>query len=561
VTAEAPVSDAVAAARAAFSACPDPAVAISLVPGTGITAETATGPLAGMPFAVKDNIDVAGAVTTAACPPFAYEAAFDATVVACLRTAGAVPVAKTNLDQFATGLVGTRSPYGTPRNPVDGARIPGGSSSGSAVAVAAGLVPFALGTDTAGSGRVPAALNGIVGLKPTRGALSTRGVVPAVRSLDCPSVFAATVATAWTVFSACRGYDEGDPYSRTVRARGAADAARARVGVVELDAIDALCDQPEAAAYRAAIDRLHALGLPVGSVDPTPFLAAGRLLYDGPWVAERSAAVGEFLKTHRDDPGIDPTVADIVLAARRLSAVDAYRGAYRLAELARETQGVWQQVDAIVVPTVPSFPTRAEIAADPIGVNARLGTFASFVNLLDLCAIAVPGPPRTDGLPAGVCVIAPAGADALVAELGARFTGQPPLGTVETTVELAVVGAHLRGQPLEHQLTGLGATFCRTARTAPSYRLYALPDTAPAKPGLVRVEPGCGGAIEVETWRLDPDAFGRFVAAVPAPLCIGTVELDDGSTPKGFLCEPLAVTHATDITAFGGWRPWLASRP
>jgi allophanate hydrolase len=561
MTAGAGVSDAAAAARAAFSAFPDPAVAISLVPEPGARAVTATGALAGMPFAVKDNIDVAGAVTTAACPPFAYEAASDATVVERLRAAGAVPVAKTNLDQFATGLVGTRSPYGTPRNPVDGARIPGGSSSGSAVAVAAGLVPFALGTDTAGSGRVPAALNGIVGLKPSPGALSTRGIVPAVRSLDCPSVFAATVATAWTVFNACVGYDDADPYSRAVHSRGAPDATRARVGVVAPDAIDALCDEPEAAAYRAATDRLHALGLSVGAVDLDAFLAAGRLLYDGPWVAERYAAVGKFLETHCDDPGVDPTVAGIVLAARRLTAVDAYRGAYRIAELARETQGVWNEVDAIVVPTVPSFPTRAEVAADPVGVNARLGTFTSFVNLLDLCAIAVPGPARADGLPTGVCVIAPAGADALVAELGARFTGEPPLGTVDSTIELAVVGAHLRGQPLEHQLTGLGATFCRAARTAPSYRLYALPDTAPPKPGLVRVEPGCGGAIEVETWRLEPEAFGRFVAGVPGPLCIGTVELDDGSTPKGFLCEPLAVAPATDITAFGGWRAWLTSRP
>jgi allophanate hydrolase len=383
--------------------------------------------------------------------------------------------------------------------------------------------------------------------------------VPAVRSLDCPSVFAATVATAWAVFTACRGFDPDDPYSSDVPHRAGTDAGR--VGVLAPDAVDALCDEPEAASYGAAVARLRALDVPVETVDASEFLAAGRLLYDGPWVAERYAAVGGFLEAHRDDPSVDPTVAGIVLAARERTAVDAYRGAYRLAELARATEPVWERVDVLALPTTPSFPTLGEVAADPVGVNARLGTFTTFVNLLDLCALAVPAPLRPDGLPAGLSLIAPAGADARLARLGARFTGEEGLDVPDPTVEMAVVGAHLRGQPLEHQLTGLGATFGRTSRTAPAYRLYALPDTTPPKPGLVRVEPGCGGAIEVETWRLTPEAFGRFVAAVPGPLCIGTVELEDGSTPKGFLCEPLAVTGAADITAHGGWRAWLASRP
>jgi allophanate hydrolase len=559
--------DAVARSHARFAACADPAVAISLVPGDDSV--TRTGPLAGIPFAVKDNIDVAGVATTAGCPAFASVAATDAPVVARLRASGAVPVAKTNLDQFATGLVGTRSPYGTPRNPVDSGRIPGGSSSGSAAAVAAGLVPFALGTDTAGSGRVPAALMGIVGLKPTRGSVSTRGIVPAVRSLDCPSVFATTVALAWSVFTACRGFDHEDPYSCDIPRRAAPDPAGLRVGVLARDATAELCDAENAAAYRAAVERLEHLVTTVEVVDLTRFLDAGRLLYDGPWVAERYAAVGSFLERHRDDPDVDPTVAAIILAARERTAVDAYRGAYRLAALDRETRGTWTRVDALALPTTPAFPTLAEVAADPVGVNARLGRFTTFVNLLDLCAVAVPGPARPDGLPAGVSFVAPSGDDALVARLGARFVGEDDTAmfegaglegdALEDTVEIAVVGAHLRGQPLEHQLTDLSATFRRSTRTAAAYHLFALPDTKPPKPGLVRV--GAGGAsVEVETWALDAAGFGRFVAGVPAPLCIGSVELDDGSIVKGFLCEPLAVRGAEDISAFGGWRAYLAAR-
>lgn len=514
-------------------------------------------PLGGVPFAVKDNIDVAGAGTTAGCPSYRYVPTVSASAVERLIAAGAIPIAKTNLDQFATGLVGTRSPYGTPRNAFDRARVPGGSSSGSAVAVAAGAVPFALGTDTAGSGRVPAAFNGIVGLKPTRGWISARGVVPAVRSVDCVSVFALTVDDAWAVVQATAGYDEGDDYSRT-RTPATAHRLPLRVGVVEGTPIDATT--------------LHSVDyggerLDLVPIDISTLQEAGRLLYGGPMVAERLAAVGGFLREEHD--GVDPTVREIILGGQRWTAVDAAASAYELARLRRLASSVWRDVDAIVHPTAPRLPLISEVMADPIGVNAELGVFTTFTNLLDLCAVAIPVGLR-NGLPASVSVLAPAWADALAAELASSIhlaaggmrgaTGSPWRGPAwsvpeagTSTVELAVVGAHLRGQPLHHQLTDLDARFVAATSTTPDYRLYALAATDPPKPGLVRVAAGAGTSIEVETYRLSPENFGRFVAAVPPPLCIGTITTVLGPV-SGFLCEPIGIEGAIDISSFGGWR-------
>ncbi|MHB8663187.1 MAG: allophanate hydrolase [Acidimicrobiales bacterium] len=511
------------------------AAVISFVPRhEAIARAEATAPdgrLAGIPFVVKDNIDVAGVPTTAGCPAFAYLPERPAEVVRRLEAAGAIAVAKTNLDQFATGLVGTRSPYGTPRNVFDAARVPGGSSSGSAVAVAAGAVPFSLGTDTAGSGRVPAAANGIVGAKPTRGWLSTTGVVPAVRSLDCVSVFARSVDDARAVLEVAGGFDPHDPFSRRPAWRPRPAPADVRVGAADgvvLDGVDV-----------------------AETVDLEPFLEAGRLLYEGPWVAERVAAFGRFVAGHPDD--IDPTVRRIVDGARRWSAADFAEGQYRLAESRRKTEPIWRDIDALVTPTVTFLPLLAEVAADPIGVNTALGRYTTFANLLDLCAVAVPTG-VVDGLPVGVTVLAPAWGDAVAAAVAEEIVR----GAASVAgVELAVVGAHLRGQPLHEELVRVGAVFVEQTRTAPEYRLYALANTAPPKPGLVRA--AGGAAIEVEVYRLTYEAFGRFVAAVPAPLCIGTVQLARGPV-AGFLCEPSALDGATEITSFGGWRAYRAAR-
>jgi allophanate hydrolase len=519
-------------------------------------------PLGGVPFVVKDNIDVAGVATTAGCAAYSYMPDASATAVRRLIAAGAIPVAKTNLDQFATGLVGTRSPYGTPPNPFDRRRVPGGSSSGSAVAVACGAVPFALGTDTAGSGRVPAAFTGTVGLKPTRGWVSTQGVVPAVRTIDCVSVFALSVSDAWTVLGAAAGFDAADPFSRPRPSSTGPPASTPRVGVprdvpVDTEALNAL------AAYH-----------PV-EVDVAAFLEAGRLLYGGPWVAERLAVVGDFLAA--EPGGLDPTVREIILGAARWSAADMASAGYELARLRRLTEAVWDRVDVLVLPTVPGHPTIADVAADPIGVNADLGRYTTFANLLDLCAVAVPVGLR-DGLPVGVCVVAPAWSDETAAMVAAGIhvatgglrgaTGSPLLGSgwdllppggaeAPGGIDLAVVGAHLAGQPLHPQLVELGARLVATTTTAPDYRLYAIPGTDPPKPGLVRVADGTGERIEIEVYRLEAAAFGRFVAAVPPPLCIGTVRTTTGPV-AGFLCEPLAMVGALDITEYRGWRAYRA---
>lgn len=515
-------------------------------------------PLLGIPFAVKDNIDVAGLPTTAACPEFSYLPARSAAVVERLEAAGAIALGKTNLDQFATGLVGTRSPYGVCSSVFDARYISGGSSSGSAVAVARGDVAFALGTDTAGSGRVPALFNALVGLKPTRGVFSTRGVVPACRSLDCVSLFTGDLDDAALLFGLCEGFDADDPFSRALPSLSGL-GARVRLGVPSKNSLEFFGDEASAAQFAASVERLSQLPAELVEIDLTPFRSAAELLYQGPWVAERLAAVGGFVEARPD--AVHPVVRDILLEARGKTARATFEGLYRLQALKRETERVWQEVDALVVPTAPSHYTIEEVLAEPRLLNQQLGTYTNFVNLLDLSALAVPDGFKPNGLPFGVTFLAPAFHDERLLELAARAAGKPapaPSAPKKGRVWLAVAGAHLSGQPLNHELTTRGARLVRETRTAQEYQLFAL-RTTPPKPGLVH-SPGEGRAIDVEVWELDEGAFGSFVAAVPAPMTIGTVALEDGARVKGFSCEPRALVAAEDISRFGGWVRYLEQR-
>jgi allophanate hydrolase len=542
----------------------DPALFISLKPEAAALAEAAAleaagpagKPLYGLVFAVKDNIDAAGLETTAACPAFAYEPKGSAFVVERLEKAGAIVIGKANLDQFATGLVGVRSPYGVPRNALRADLIPGGSSSGSAVAVAAGIVDFALGTDTAGSGRIPAGMNGIVGLKPSLGLLSSTGMVPACRTLDTISVFARDVAMAVRVTAAAAAYDVADAYSRALPAPVlSAPPPAFRVGVPKPEQRKFFGDDHAEAAFAADIARLATLGATVVELDFEPLHAVARLLYEGPWVAERYAATKPLIETNPE--AFHPTTLKIIGGAKGLTAVSAFEASYRLADLRRVTAPIMGQVDVLAVPTVPRAYTVAELKADPIALNSNLGSYTNFVNLLDMAAIAVPSGRRGDGLPSSLTFIGKAGADGYLASIAAAVAGETAAGPVRAPgrIEIAVVGAHLSGLPLNHELVGLGGMFVRAAATTSDYSLYALPNTTPPKPGLLRT--GAGAAIAVEVWALDAAGFGEFVSRIPAPLGIGTLSLDDGTAVKGFLVEALAVKGAEDISPYGGWRAYL----
>ncbi|PPC98924.1 MAG: allophanate hydrolase [Hyphomicrobium sp.] len=535
------------------------------------------GPLYGIPFAVKDNIDVAGLPTTCACPAYSYTPEHSAYVVDRLVAAGAIVIGKTNMDQFATGLVGTRSPYGIPSSPFNTDYISGGSSSGSAVAVSRGLVSFALGTDTAGSGRVPAAFNNIIGLKPTKGWISTRGVVPACRSQDTVSIFALTCGDASSVMSIAASYDADDDYARLPPHPYHAHLVRSRVrvGVPRLG-LEFFGDDAAEVLFRGAVCNIAALGADIIDVDFTPFAEAAKLLYSGPWVAERAAAVGDFVDAHASD--IDSTVRSIIQGARTQSAVDTFEGFYSLARMCRQAEKIWDTIDVLLVPTTGTTYRIADVLADPIQLNSNLGRTTNFVNLMDLSAFAVPAGFRENGLPFGVTLIGRAFDDGYLtalgdklhrslsgAALGATTTALASVAPIVATercndlISIAVVGAHLSGQPLNVQLQERKARLVRTARTSSGYSFYALPHTSPPKPGLIFDGHGKGN-IEVEIWEMSADAFGSFVSLIPAPLGIGTLKLDDGSTVQGFLCEAHAIVGALDITSFGGWRAWLASR-
>jgi allophanate hydrolase len=560
----------------------DPAIFISLRDEKAALAEAeqlaarkdaARLPLYGVPVAVKDNIDVAGMPTTAACPAFSYSPSLDATAVARLRAAGAIVIGKTNLDQFATGLVGTRSPYGVPANPMRGDLIPGGSSSGSAVAVSAGLVPLALGTDTAGSGRVPAMLNNIVGLKPSLGLVSTAGVVPACRTLDCVSVFALTVDDAMTALQAMAGPDGADPYSRNRRlAEMSTFPANLRLGVPRKGQLIFFGDKASEKAYGEALVRWTALGATLVEFDLEPFYETARLLYEGPWVAERYLVIRNLLASSPES--IHPVTREIIIAGQRLSAADTFAALYRLQALRKIAERGFAAIDALVLPTAPTVYSTAQVLANPLELNSRLGTYTNFVNLLDLCGLALPAAIRPDDIPFGITLLAPAGQDARLSSIGRVFhadTGlkmgatslpQPPLAVLPVGVNgdeiaIAVVGAHLSGMALNGELKALGGRLLEQARTAADYRLYAL-DTVPPKPGMLRVAAGTGASIELEVWALPAGSFGKFVAAIPPPLSIGTVRLADGRGVKGFIVEAADVDGAREISAFGGWRAFVA---
>lgn len=534
-----------------------------LAQARAIDARVAAGevlPLAGVPYAAKDNIDVTGLQTTAACPAFAYVPAEDATVIARLKAAGAICIGKTNLDQFATGLVGTRSPYGIPRNAYNRDYVSGGSSSGSAIAVATGLVPIALGTDTAGSGRVPAAFNHLIGFKPTKGRWSTKGLVPACRSIDCITVFASDTIDARLVDHTLAGFDAGDPWSRQLPETALNPK---RIGVPRRDQRAFFGDGESEFFYDQALATL-AQSAEVVEIDIAPLLEAAQLLYGGPWVAERTAAIATLL---RDTPeAVDPTVRTVVEAGWDKTAVELWNGVYRMAELKRHADQLWESVDMLAFPTTGTTYRVAELAVAPVALNSNLGFYTNFVNLLDMAAVAVPAGTRHNGTGFGITLIGPAATDRALLDAadrwldGASLTPPPPLdleGKMQT-VKLAVVGAHLEGMPLHWQLTSRDAKFVGAFETAPTYKLYAIANSTPPKPALVFDEGGA--AIKLEVYELGVAEFGSFTVEVPPPLAIGTVTLADGSSVKGFVAEPRALAGAEDITHLGGWRAYIASR-
>lgn len=531
-------------------------------------------PLYGIPFAIKDNIDLAGIDTTAACEAFRRPADKHATVVAKLIAAGAIPMGKTNLDQFATGLVGVRSPYGACHNPFNPDYISGGSSSGSSVATALGLVSFALGTDTAGSGRVPAAFNNLIGLKPTRGLISAHGVVPACQSLDCVSIFALTPDDANRVLDIAEGFDIEDPYSRSnpfdnsSRRYGLADSNKT-LAIPTDENLEFFGDDSAEALFSQAVDNLRAMGFNIVEMDISPLMDAARLLYEGPWVTERYLAIESLYNEQPES--LLPVIRKIIGKGTEYTAADAFSAEYRLQKFRQIAAALFQPIDALVTPTAPTCYRIDELEDDPIRLNSHLGTYTNFMNLLDLSAIAVPAGFLDSGVGFGITLQAPAFSDRALLSIansyckaqkltcGARQTTMPSTAyqqpSANAYVDLVVCGAHLEHMPLNWQLTERGANKISLTSTSPHYRLYAMAD---GRPALFRDENG--DRIEVEVWRLAKSEFGSFVADIPPPLGIGKVELADGRWLPSFIAEPRARSAADDITKLGGWRNYIESK-
>lgn len=506
--------------------------------------------LYGVPFAIKDNIDLAGVPTTAACAAYAYTPEVSSPVVQNLIDAGAIPIGKTNLDQFATGLVGVRSPYGTPRNPLAPDRVPGGSSSGSAVAVAEGLVSFSLGTDTAGSGRVPAMFNQLWGVKPSKGRLSTSGVVPACRTLDCVSIFALNASDSQVLLQVAEGFDPADAYSQPTR--DVALPASKRIGIPQAEQLLFFSNVDYQPAWLQAIEDLKAKGWEIVEIDFEPFLKAARLLYEGPWVSERTTALKDFLESNPDD--FFPATKSIIGGGVGNTAVQAFEATYKLAALKRESEAIWEGLAAIVTPTAGGFPTLADMEADPIGPNSQLGYYTNFMNLLDLCAVAVPAGEAENGLPFGLTWIAPRDTDKSLIEIADEG---PDADRATDTMSVLLFGAHMSGLPLNPQVIGPGGEFVGEVQTAPLYKMIYLPEPAPHRPGIIRVGEG-GASIAAEEWRFPKAALGEFLATIQQPLGLSQIELSDGRKVHGFLCEAAAAEGAEDISATGGWRGFLA---
>lgn len=535
-------------------------------------------PLYGLPFAIKDNIDFAGFSTTAACPDYAYIPILSAPVVDVLIAAGAILIGKTNMDQFATGLVGTRSPYGVCSNAFDPKYISGGSSAGSAVAVSAGLVSFSLGTDTAGSGRVPASFNNIVGLKPSRGLISTRGVVPACRTLDCVSIFALNVADASEVLDVVAVFDKEDPFSRKGNFKSEDSSniiGELSIGVPSEDDLKFFGNYDSKYLFAEAINNAVGLGADIKEVDFTPFYEVARLLYEGPWVAERYQAIRNFFDQKPES--LLPVIYEIIGGGSRITAADAFAADYRLHELRRIIEPVWHDVDMMLMPTAGTIYTKAEVEENPVQLNSNLGTYTNFMNLLDLCGISVPAGFQENNLPFGVTIAAPAFNDYKIhcfadllhrrasTGMGAEKWPLPDLKVRESidgadTLILAVCGAHMSGLPLNAELTDREAKLIRTCQSAKKYKFYALEDFIPPRPGMVHSSDEAGFAIDLELWALPITRFGEFLAGIPSPLGIGNIELDDGSVVKGFICESYAVQGARDISKLGSWRKYTSMR-